>query len=313
MSRYITHLIEDCRDSSENGDFTTTTGIQDREFIRYLTEGQQRLHNLITQQHAYVFEEEKIYTLSRKQETVTLPDNIHVKNMVVKVEYSFSGLEEDYKALDITSSRNRYSNVDGVPEYFFVSNNKVYLVPTPGQPSPKLRVTYVRKSHSLNKRMAKVSSVTLSGNTISSLSVDVSTVGVDNTSLERADEHFTVVDSLGNIKCNAVRFSSLDTATGLVTINSLYEKDDSETIEVGDWIISGQSSSSHIDANLTDMSERYLEAFCIYKIFKRDSSVDSQEQLVELQALEEEIINSYKEVIHDVYTVPIINNQGDWW
>jgi hypothetical protein len=313
MSRYITHLIEDCRDSSENADFTSTTGIQDREFVRYLTEGQKRLHNLITQQHAHVFEKEKIYSLSQNQETVSLPDDIHAVNMVAKVEYSYNGDADEYSPLDVTSSRNRQTDVEGVPEYFFVRNNKVYLVPTPNHPNAKLRVTYIRRSHQLGKRMAQVSSITLSDNSISSMSVDVSTVGVDATSLERADGYFTVVDSQGNIKCDSVRFDSIDTTTGAITINSGYEKEDSETIAVGDWLIAGRSASSHIDANLTDMAERYIEAFCIYKIFKRDSSVDSQEQLTELQALEQEIVDSYKEIVHDIYRIPQINSDEVWW
>lgn len=312
MSRYLLHLIEDCRDSSENSDFTSTTGIQDREFVRYINEGQLRLHNLITQQHPHIFESEKTYQLSKKQETITLPHDIHVKNMVVKVEYSYNGSADEYTPLNVTSGRNRQTDVEGIPERYFVRNNKVYLVPTPNYQNSSLRVTYVRRSHHVNKRLAQVKLVTLSGNTVSSLTVDVDTVGIDATSLERADSHFSVVDSLGNVKCSSVRFDNMDTATGVVTINSGYSKDDDETIEIGDYLVSGRSSSSHIDANLTDMCERYIEAYCIYKIFKRDSSVDSQEQLFELQALEVEIVDSYKEVLHDVTYIPIINRDEVW-
>lgn len=312
MSRYITHLIEDCRDSSENSDFTSTTGIQDREFIRYINEGQVRLHNLITQQHPHIFESERIYTLSREQETITLPDDIHIKNMVVKVEYSYNGDPENYFPLDVTSGRNRASGIEGVPDHYFVRNNKVYLIPTPNYSSSKLRVTYIRRCHQINNRLAQVALVTLAGNSISSLTVDVSTVGVDSISLERADGYFTVIDSLGNVKCNSVRFDNIDTSSGLVTINSSYSKDDSETIESGDFLVAGRSASTHIDTNLTDMCERYIEAFCIYKIFKRDSSIDSEEQLIELQALEKEIVDSYKEILHDVYYIPLINRDEIW-
>lgn len=309
MSRYITHLIEDCRDSSENTDFTNTTGIQDREFIRYLNEGQLRLHNLITQQHAHVFEKEVTYDVTREQETISLPDDIHAVNMVSKVEYSYNGNDDEYYPLNVTSARNRQSGREGAPEFFFVRNNKVYLVPTPNQNSSKVRITYIRKSHKLGKRLGQISSVSVSSNTISSMTLNVTSVGVDATELERANEYFTVVDSLGNIKCNSVRFDDIDTSTGEVTINSGYSKETTETLASGDWIIAGRSASSHMDVNLTDMAERYVEAFCIYKIFKRDSSVDSQEQLIELQALEKEIIDSYKEIIHDVYTIPIINDE----
>ena len=311
MSRYILHLIEDARDSSENDDFTSETGIQDREFIRYLNEGQQRLHNKITQQHPRVFEKDTTYTLSRSQETVTLPDDIHVKNMVTQVEYSYNGSEENFYVLNATSMRNRQSGVEGSPSHYFVRNNKVFITPTPNDSSASLRVSYVRRCNNLGKRLAQVDTVTLATDTITALSVDVSSVGVDSTSLERADEYFTVVDSQGNIKMNDVKFDSIDTSTGVVTINSSFTFDSGETITAGDWLIANRSGTSHIDTNLTDMAERYIEQFCIYKILKRDSSVDSQEALTELGLLEEEIVDSYKEIPNDVTSIPEINE--DKW
>jgi len=309
MSRYIVHLIEDARDSSENDDFTSETGIQDREFIRYLNEGQQRLHNKITQQHPRVFEKDVTYTLSRAQETVTLPDDIHVKNMVTQVEYSYNGSEENYYVLNATSMRNRQSGIQGTPSHYFVRNNKVFLSPEPNDSSASLRVSYVRRVNNLGKRMAQVDAVTLLTDTISSLTVDVNSVGVDSTSLERADEYFTIVDSQGNIKMNDIKFDSIDTSTGVVTINSSFTFDSGETIASGDWLISNRSGSSHIDTNLTDMAERYIEQFCIYKILKRDSSVDSQEAMEELGLLEVEIVDSYKEIPNDVTQIPQINEE----
>jgi hypothetical protein len=59
------------------------------------------------------------------------------------------------------------------------------------------------------------------------------------------------------------------------------------------------------------MAERYIEQFCVYKILKRDSSVDSQEALTELGLLEEEIVDSYKEIPNDVTSIPEINE--DKW
>lgn len=312
MSRYILHLIEDARDSSENDDFTASTGIQDREFIRYLNEGQQRLHNKITQQHPRVFEKDTTYTLSRAQETVTLPDDIHVKNMVTQVEYSYNGSEDEFYVLNATSMRNRQSGVTGAPSHYFVRNNKVFITPTPNDNAGSLRVSYVRRCNNLGKRMAQVATVTLGSSTISALTVDVDAVGVDSASLERADEYFTVVDSQGNIKMKDIKFDSIDTSTGVVTVNASFAFDSGETISVGDYLVAGRSGTSHIDANLTDMSERYIEQFCIYKILKRDSSMDSSEAAEELMMLESEIVDSYKEIPNDVTYIAEIN-EDPWF
>ena len=313
MSRYITHLIEDARDSSENDDFTSTTGIQDREFVRYLNEGQQRLHNLITQQHPRVFEVDTSSTVSRLQETITLPDDIHVKNMVTQVEYSYNGDTDNYCTLSVTSPRNRASGIEGTPSSYFVRNNKVFLIPTPTDTSAKVRISYIRRANQLDKRMAQVNTVTLASDTITALTVDVTSVGVDSTLLERADEYFTIVDSQGNIKMKDVKFDDIDTSTGIVTVDSSFTFDSGETIVSGDWLISNRSSSSHIDTNLTDMAARYIEAYCIYKILKRDSSVDSAEQAQELIAMESEIVDSYKEIPNDLTNIPYINNDDNWW
>jgi hypothetical protein len=231
--------------------------------------------------------------------------------MVTQVEYSYNGSEENFYVLNATSMRNRQSGVEGSPSHYFVRNNKVFITPTPNDSSASLRVSYVRRCNNLGKRLAQVDTVTLATDTITALSVDVSSVGVDSTSLERADEYFTVVDSQGNIKMNDVKFDSIDTSTGVVTINSSFTFDSGETITAGDWLIANRSGTSHIDTNLTDMAERYIEQFCIYKILKRDSSVDSQEALTELGLLEEEIVDSYKEIPNDVTSIPEINE--DKW
>jgi hypothetical protein len=231
--------------------------------------------------------------------------------MVTQVEYSYNGSEENFYVLNATSMRNRQSGVEGSPSHYFVRNNKVFITPTPNDNSASLRVSYVRRCNNLGKRLAQVDTVTLATDTITALSVDVSSVGVDSTSLERADEYFTVVDSQGNIKMNDVKFDSIDTSTGVVTINSSFTFDSGETITAGDWLIANRSGTSHIDTNLTDMAERYIEQFCIYKILKRDSSVDSQEALTELGLLEEEIVDSYKEIPNDVTSIPEINE--DKW
>jgi hypothetical protein len=233
--------------------------------------------------------------------------------MVTLVEYSSTGDEEDYYPLRNTSHRNRMSGIKGSPSNYFAKTNNVYLVPTPNDTTGKVRVTYIRRAHQLGKRMAQVDTVALATSTITSMTVDVSSVGVDATSLARADEYFTVVDSQGAIKMNSVKFDSIDTSTGVVTIDSSFTFESGETITSGDWLIAGRSASSHIDAYLTDMAERYIEQFCIYKILKRDSSMDSAEAAQELIQLETEIVDSYKELPHDITEIPLINQEEIWW
>ena len=52
------------------------------------------------------------------------------------------------------------------------------------------------------------------------------------------------------------------------------------------YLVGGKDTTTHSD--LPRNCERYLIAYCAWKIFKRDSSMDSGDQQAELSAMEQD-------------------------
>ena len=82
------------------------------------------------------------------------------------------------------------------------------------------------------------------------------------------------------------------------------------SIPEGAYIVGGKDTSTH--SELPRSIERYLIAYCAWKILKRDSSVDSNEAQIELAAIAQEIVNSYALISDDIQFVPQLNSWDDW-
>jgi hypothetical protein len=304
MSTLIDYLIEDVRAETENDDVTDSTGIKDSEFVRYLNEAQDRLHALIVKNHTKVFLKEKEVDAVRDQQEYSIPFDCHMNNMVSQVEYSSTSIEDDYYPLDLAPIANRTS-VSGSPS-FYIRKSGAFLLSPPPNEAGKIRITYVKKLPRLAKRAATIDSVTTSGTSITSLILNVSTDSIDSESLDKSP-FFCVVDRKGNVKMSKIEFDSYSTATGEVTITSGFAFESGETIEVGDYIVSGQLSSTH--SEFPDSVERYLKAYCAWKIFKRDSTVDFSEAQQELSEMENEIVDNYADISDDIIRIPEINTE----
>lgn len=307
MSLIIDELIKEVRLETENEDVTDTTGIKDKEFVRYLNDAQDRIHSLIVKQHNKIFLVEKEIDAIKGTYEYSLPKDIHMSNMVAAVEYSDTRDEDDYYELESAPLSYRTSE-EGSPSYYIRKNGKILLSPAPNE-AGKIRISYIRKPRRLAKRAASIASVTTSGSSITSLFLDVSTNTIDSEALSRYN-YFTVVDRDGEVLMSGVEFDAINTTTGEVTITSGFEFESGETIPVGAYIVPGKYSSTH--TALPESVERYLKAYCAWKIMKRDSSVDYSEQQEELLAMESEIVDAYADISDDIHRIPEIN-EDDWW
>ena len=99
----------------------------------------------------------------------------------------------------------------------------------------------------------------------------------------------------------------------VVDVNSLtlgsHTAEEGESISVGDYVVGGKDTTTH--SELPRNVERYLIAYCAWKILKRDSSVDSQEAVQELLQMENDIVESYAVISDDVQYIPLINEE-EW-
>lgn len=312
MARLVDRLITQVRRQTENEDVTATTGITDAEFLQYLNDAQHRLQSIITAKHQTVFVEEKILDVTVDTEAYAIPDDALMENKLITVEYSPSGAAEDYYHLEQTTMKRRDTAVQGFPVQYIRRSGQILLQPRPQQ-AGLLRVNFVKRIWELDKRRGVVS-VAVTNNTartITTLELDPSSANpaLDTASLEEHD-YLCVVDRDGNMKMQNIPFDSIDAATGVVTVSSGYTFEEGESIAAGDYVVGGKDTSTHTE--LPQMCERYLLAYCGWKILKRDSSVDFAEQQAELLQMEQDIVTSFSDISDDVQYVPQLNHWSDW-
>lgn len=313
MAKLVDALIDEVRESTENEEFDSTVGLTEEEILKFLNHAQYRLHNKIVAKHQHVFDEEEEVNTTADTESYDISYLAHLDNRIVSVEYTSTGNSDDYYPLQKMSVHNRYTGADGYPCKYFVRNKKIYLRPTPTDSNGKLRISFVRKIKALDKRRGQIKAVTTSGSNITNLEINyVNGTTVDSTELAKRTR-VCVVDKYGAIKMKNILLESISSSVtydATLDIDASFAFESSETIAVDDYIVSGEYATTH--SEVEPEVERYLQAYAEWKILKRDSSVDSEEAVQELQAMEQEIIDSYADLSEDIIHIPIINEEDDW-
>lgn len=320
--RSVTRLIEQIRRQTENDEVSDFVGIQDEEFIQYLNDAQYNLQAQIVHQHPRVFIDEAIIQTVSGQERYDLPSNCFLANKVHNVEYSPTGNDDDYYTLRQTTMKSRASGVDADPSQYIRVAGQILLTPQPTS-GGKIRINYVKRLRELDKRKAKVAQKYVT-NTTTEIDTEVSstanfTIVLDNTNFgTNADDlalhdYVCIVDKEGK---NIIKNIEIAEATDNVTTTQLIckahtvEAGEPTVIPVGSYIVGGKDTTTHSELGIE--VERYLIAYCAWKILKRDSSVDSSEALQELTLMAQEIVKSYALITDDVQLIPDINSRDDW-
>ena len=298
--RYVKYLIDQVRRETENEEVSDFVGIQDSEFLQYINDAQHHLQALIVAQHPNVFLEEYVVSTTTDQDTYTLPSDCFLENKINNVEYSSTGEDADYYILEETSLKRRNPGITGAPGKYIRMSGKNVLNVAP-QSSGKLRITYVKRLNELDLRTALIDSysagtITLENNTLTT-----------NTSSLKEHDYICIVDSDGGIIHKNVKKTSQNSLGTQVVI-------DTSTITGspvnGQYIVGGKDTTTHSD--LPRNVERYLIAYCSWKILKRDSSVDSAEMVQELSQMANDIVKSYAMISDDVQFIPQLNSWDDW-
>jgi hypothetical protein len=305
--RNLEHIISQVRKQTENEDVSDFVGIQDSEFIQYLNDAQHRLQGLILSVHPKVFLAENVQSVVSGQESYILPSDTYLDNKVHNVEYSSTGAEDDYYSLEEATLKKRNPGVDGSPSHYIRMSGKILLSPQPTG-SGKLRVTYAQRVRELDIRLAKVkTAATVSSSGTWTIELDNANLTTNLSSLSQHD-YACVVDKEG--KSIVKNIPIVSTISTLMTLDAHTVGIDDSSILANHYIVGGKDTTTHGD--LPRSVERYLIAYCAWKILKRDSSVDSAEAQNELQGIAQEIVNSYALISDDVQYVPQLTSWDDW-
>jgi len=303
--------MADVREETESTEYTSETGVQDSSILLAFNHAQDRIMSLIQQQKPNLFQKEVVIDAVYGQEAYDLPADVFGTHMLEKVEYSVSGNENDYSTLDFGSLRERINRVPGTPSFYIRRSGQVLLQPKPQSSSGKIRLTYIRTIPKLDLRRGKVSAVTITGSEITTLTLDPTQLTTDNAQAIIDAEWICIVSKEGAIKSQAIPVSDLNTSSGDVTVEAGFLLASGETIDVGDYVVTGKFATTH--SELPDIAERYLIEFGKWRVYKRDSSNDSQESDAERREMEADILATYSEPGKDVMDVPILDTQFLSW
>lgn len=301
--RYVKYLIDQVRRQTENEEVTDFTGIQDSEFLQYLNDAQHNLQALITQQCPDIFTAEKVIQAVPGQERYDLPSDCYLNNKIINVEYSATGNTEDYYVIEQDSLKRRTPGVSSAPIRYIRQDGEILLTPQP-QSSGKIRVTYVRRIRELDLRRGKITK-TAEVDSSGTWAIEAKEIDLDSLS---EHEYVCVVDRRG--KSIAKNIPLKDVSSTFITLEPHTLSEEDSSIEKDHYIVGGQDTSTHGDFDKS--VERYMIAYCAFKILKRDSSMDSNEANTELSMMAREIVESYAAVSDDVRLIPELNSWDDW-
>jgi len=304
--RRVERLIDSSRRFTENVDFSDSTGISTEDFVRLLNDAQRRIESKINALHNRAFTKTTTITVNSSTEDVTLPTDMYMNSRLIHVEYNPSSGNNFY-TLKKAQTQERITEIIGEPSFYIRLEDKIILQPG-SQSGGQVRLTYQRRLPRLDIRRGVLSAQTSTSSEVTALTIDpASTDPVFDRDELLEDNFLCVVDRAGNIKTRGIEFDTISVA-GVVTItggSSAIEDGDSQPA-VGDYVVSGDVTSNVSD--LPPICERYLLQYCDWKIFKKDSNIDSSEALMELQQIEDDIVSAYTEAETDVDYVTILDS-----
>jgi hypothetical protein len=303
----IDKLILQSRRDTDNEDFSETTGIPDASFLKWVNRAQKRVQACITGVRPFLFQATKIQTVTAGTDTYAIPAYVLLSTRIEKVEYSVTGLAKDYYELTLIDSHMRSpSGTNGNPIEYIRQSGNIILQPAPGS-TGSLRWTFQKTVADLDIRRSKVSASTLSSTQLTALTLDTTMLTDEDIDVMEDSEYITIVDKDGQILMFGIAISSIDSATGIVTLNGSHTFETGETCPAGAYVLAGKRVTTH--SELDDVCEEYLSAFMDYKGHRKDSSDDSAEDSSDLKDILTVILESYAEADPNVHGIPVINDE----
>jgi len=303
--RDLSILINQARRATENIEFSDSVGISDDEFIQYTNDAQDEVETQASRLNSDLFVASAVIQCVANQSDYALPDDALMGTKISQVLWSPNAQDTAYIPLQQGRMSEIISEFQGTPSYFVRIGTSIKLIPAPFSSSSRIKVYYQQKLPKVDIRAGKVGTVVTAGNTITSLVLDSGFNNLSETLLEEGA--VTVVSSAGVIKMENVLITAFDESSLAVTVDPSFVFEDGETIAAGDYLIRGPRSSNI--SQLPSICERYLLAYMQWRILKRDSSNDSQEQEGEMKMMLQSIIDAFSEPDGVVDGIPIISSE----
>jgi hypothetical protein len=308
----VEHLIKQIRRPTDNETVGTDQGMSDEEIISFLNDAQDDIFGSIVNTFKSKFTTSETTSIVANQSTYSTPSKAFMDDQIAMLEWSITGLERDYRALKRVTIREK-NTVEGWPSRYCVARNLIYIWPVPIASQGTLRITYTKKLPKMDKRRAQVSASTIALGALTALTLKgVSGAAISTTEVAAFsnDDFLSIVSSDGTVLMENVEYTAVS-ALGVVTLaGASHTILTGETAPANAYVVMGKYATTH--SELPDDAERYLKAYSIWKVYKRDSNDDYGPQQQELSAMREAIIDNYAELNADIDYTPQVNNYYDW-
>lgn len=304
----VEHLINQIRRQSDNSNYSDTEGVEQEEFVFFLNDAQSRLQNKILSMipETALFDTTQIISLvggTRSYSLVSGNDRPWLDHSVRFVEYSYNGQEDTYYPLIKRSLQELITTDVEYPEGYDIRNQALLLSPIPTSSLGQVRVTFPKTLDALDLRRAQIDTVNTSGSDYSEIVLDSTTVDAVLSDADNLPYYICINDPYGAVTYYNALVTAYDNATSTLTLSGAATS--AGTISPDSYVTFGERTTTH--SKLPDACEKYLIAYTSWKLLKRDSSVDAQEQNAELAMMEAEIVDALRSVSRDV-SYPVLLN-----
>lgn len=310
MTQYAGDLILGCRRDTNN---TDTSSISDEDFLRYLNFGQENAQAIILQSQSAKFQSEVIFNIIADQEAYYLPENTYMGDRVVNVEYSFTGEERNYQPIYERGLKSRSSYPQSYITSYIRRDKAILVQPMPAASQGYLRVTCERQADKLELRRGVITASTVTLGVITALTVNTTGSYPPDAALISqmllTNPYLTVCTHTGEPTAYAIPVTAYNPGTGAWTISggSFTLQDSTDSVDVGSYITFGKYSTTHTP--LDSVCERYMIAYCNWKILGRDTASAKKAAYYEeeLKLIKAELTESYSETDHDEDDIQMVN------
>ena len=312
-------LLESIKRQVESQIDSSGGGISDEEILDHLNSAQFGLYSEIVQSVPDILLVDSFINLVANQESYDLPTDIHLGTAIKSVWYKFGSDAGEYTKIPSNIEFNRDTSYTAdFPAFYIRKDNKILINPIPQSAlTSGLRLSYQKKVRRLDIRRGRISAISKSGSTLSTLSINLTpSLGKDgNTTvaarnmLNKCDK-ICVVNKAGRAVLNNIPVDAYNSSTGVLTIGTT-DADAAFTTTftspdfVNNYIVIGEYSTTHGDFP-DETVERYLVAYSTMCLLRRQGNPDEVNMKIqEMQVIKGDILNSYECPDQDIkYLLP---------
>lgn len=302
--RYVGDLLTECQRDTNNVGSTSTSGVDPEDFLRYFNYAQERIQSLVQQSTPVIFQTEEILSIVALQEAYSVTGPIYMGTRIVNVEYSPTSLTRDYYKIYERGIFARDTYPQNYPVNYSRRGSQILLIPTPSVTQGSIRVTYERELDRLDTRRATISG-TPSGAVIVTTGADITSLPTNLTNAR----YVCVSDADGNILLYNGLVSSWSSPNLTLAANvSTYLTTGYALADLaGKYLTVQKYSTTH--SKLANLCERYLQAYCNWKVLGRDAATKAKAKMFEdeLTLIEQDIVRGYQEPDKDDDNIQIVN------